>query len=93
MKLLFWLVLLGYSWDDPQPKFINQLKNVVDIAAGSRHSLALVYSQTTEVYGWGYNAYGELGLGDVDVRLHPTKITAIKNTRVCLTTMLLDETY
>jgi alpha-tubulin suppressor-like RCC1 family protein len=28
-----------------------------------------------EVYSWGYNAYGELGVGDIMIRLQPTKLT------------------
>jgi hypothetical protein len=32
--------------------------------------------------GWGYNNFGELGVGDTDIRLQPTKITAFKNAQV-----------
>ncbi len=35
-----------------------------------------------DVYMWGYNAYGELGLGDTNIRLTPTLVTALQNARV-----------
>lgn len=35
-----------------------------------------------DVYMWGYNAYGELGLGDNKIRLTPTLVTALAYARV-----------
>lgn len=72
----------GFQWDDPQPRFMNNMKGVVSISAGQRHNLAICEHESTDVYGWGYNAYGELGLGDTMIRLQPTKLTAIKDSRV-----------
>jgi hypothetical protein len=35
-----------------------------------------------EVYAWGDNSYGQLGLGDTNIRLQPTEVTACKRMRV-----------
>jgi hypothetical protein len=35
----------------------------------------------TEVMGWGYNGYGELGLGDTDMRIIPTSVSAFNSAR------------
>lgn len=72
----------GFQFDDPQPKFINNLLKVIDISAGLRHSVAVCDTKSIDVYSWGYNGYGELGLGDTDIRLSPTRISALKNTKV-----------
>jgi alpha-tubulin suppressor-like RCC1 family protein len=72
----------GNQWDDATPKFINNLKDVYEISAGLRHNLCVVKSHSIDVMGWGYNNFGELGLGDTDIRLQPTKITAFKNAQV-----------
>ncbi|KAF8194680.1 regulator of chromosome condensation 1/beta-lactamase-inhibitor protein II [Pholiota molesta] len=47
-----------------QPVYIRELdgKNIVDIASGQQHSLAL--DDTGVVYVWGYNGYCRLGLGN-----------------------------
>lgn len=72
----------GFLWDDPTPKIINNLRGVVYVAAGLRHNIAVCDSNSVEVFTWGYNGSGELGLGDTDLRLQPTHVTAIKNTKV-----------
>jgi hypothetical protein len=48
---------------------------VVGIAAGSTHSLVLL--ENGDVYSFGKNAFGQLGLGDTTDRLTPTRITAL----------------
>ena len=45
----------GNQWDDGRPKLINKLKDVKTIAAGLRHSMAVVEGLTMEVMSWGYN--------------------------------------
>ena len=72
----------GFLWDDPTPKIVNNLRGVVHLSAGLRHNAAACDSNSVEVFTWGYNGSGELGLGDTDVRLQPTHVTAIKNTKV-----------
>jgi alpha-tubulin suppressor-like RCC1 family protein len=46
--------------------------DVKAIAAGGWHSLAL--TESGEVYAWGSNGHGQLGLGDTNNRLTPTEV-------------------
>jgi len=46
------------------------------VAAGAMHSLVL--TESGEVYAWGDNAFGQLGLGDTEDRLTPTKVTDLR---------------
>lgn len=62
-----------------RPDSDGQLDQIVAIAAGgtspgSGHSLAV--SATGEVYAWGANANGQLGLGDLLNRTRPTRVGA-----------------
>ncbi|KAF9483052.1 RCC1/BLIP-II [Pholiota conissans] len=54
-----------------QPIYIKELdgKNIVDIASGQQHSLAL--DDAGVVYVWGYNGYCRLGLGNQVDALKP----------------------
>jgi alpha-tubulin suppressor-like RCC1 family protein len=74
----------GLQFDERKPRLINQLERVQCLAAGLRHSVAVAESNgsVAEVYVWGCNFWGQLGLGDTAVRLQPTKISAIKTARV-----------
>jgi len=56
---------------------VNGLQNVVSIVAGYQHMFAL--TSTGDVYAWGVNNVGQLGLGDTVDRDSPTKITSISN--------------
>jgi alpha-tubulin suppressor-like RCC1 family protein len=42
----------------------------------------LPLAENDEVWAWGWNGFGELGMGDVDVRLQPYCLNAFKRTRV-----------
>ena len=68
----------GFMWDDAKPRIINNLKSVVMMAAGSRHSIAVTrpLGAPSQVLAWGYNGYGELGIGDVNLRTQPTALTS-----------------
>jgi alpha-tubulin suppressor-like RCC1 family protein len=50
------------------------LKNVVQVAAGGRHSMALM--RGGELWGWGSNAKGELGVKDNNERYNPVLVMA-----------------
>jgi len=64
---------------DIGPPFkIPEFSNIIDIAAGLDHSLAL--NSSGEVYGWGFNREGQLGLGQDSTDLSvPTKVNGINN--------------
>jgi hypothetical protein len=88
----------GGQFDELVPRVIGTVKSVVRVAAGLRHSMALCDTNVPDVggdgvsrnfgtsafdlWGWGSNSYGELGLGDTNIRLNPTKITAFNRARV-----------
>ncbi|XP_057223353.1 RCC1 and BTB domain-containing protein 1 isoform X2 [Malurus melanocephalus] len=56
------------------------IKKVVEVACGSHHSMAL--SLDGDVYGWGYNGNGQLGLGNNGNQLTPCRVAALHS--VCV---------
>ncbi len=57
-------------------------ENVIAIAAGGKHSLALLKNHT--VFAWGDNADGQLGDGNVQDSSVPTKVDCICDvTQIC----------
>ena len=44
----------------------------VDVSAGSNHACAVLLDGTLKC--WGYNNYGQLGLGDTNSRINPTTV-------------------
>lgn len=78
----------GHIWDRADPVMIVGLKSVQKLAVGARHSIALVDRVQTsdatdgEIYTWGFNDYGELGMGDCNVRLQPHKVNGMINADV-----------
>ena len=70
-----------HAMDDGRPQAIINLKGVMKVSAGRRHAVALTLRDGhTSVVGWGYNGFGELGVGDADMRLTPAIMTAIPRT-------------
>lgn len=61
-----------------QYKEIEGLKNIVKVSAGKNHCLAL--TNDGQVYSWGCNTSGQLGLGDYETRTRPTMIETFNNT-------------
>jgi alpha-tubulin suppressor-like RCC1 family protein len=58
------------------PTKVEGLPKVKAIAAGGGYSLAL--TESGEVYAWGYGMMsGQLGLGDREARLTPTKVEGL----------------
>lgn len=55
--------LTGYNYSTT-PKQIKELKEVISVAAGSSYSVAL--TKSGDVYTFGCNEFGQLGLGYVD---------------------------
>lgn len=47
-------------------------RNIVAISAGNYHSIAL--DKDGNVYTWGYNGYGQLGLGNTTNTVLPVKV-------------------
>jgi hypothetical protein len=59
----------------PKEYFGNQ--RVIDICiAGNSYGSSYVRTESNEIWAWGYNSTGQLGLGDTTNRWRPNKITA-----------------
>lgn len=68
------LLGLGYSNTSQEiygPERIN-LSNIVDINGDFDSMYAL--TSTGDVYSWGYNYYGQLGIGNTTNAMSPTKV-------------------
>mmetsp|Transcript_11070 Transcript_11070/g.16548 ORF Transcript_11070/g.16548 Transcript_11070/m.16548 type:complete len:408 (-) Transcript_11070:881-2104(-) len=77
----------GRVWDKALPKMIEGLHDVVKISAGTRHCFAILKKKNQtqkELWSWGYNSHGELGLGDCNLRLQPHKVCILLCRRFCL---------
>ncbi|MEN6327872.1 MAG: fibronectin type III domain-containing protein [Syntrophomonas sp.] len=58
---------------DPRPYgIVTGLGNIVEVAAGGYHGVAL--DNDGNVYTWGKNLYGQLGTGKTDIHLTPVKV-------------------
>lgn len=44
--------------------------------------MAVCAGAIDSVFCWGFNGWGELGLGDLSIRLQPTKVSALKHMKV-----------
>lgn len=80
---------LGYGdlWDH-EAVLVPFLSSVVSFSAGERHSIAIQglvdgddAGHDGAVYTWGFNAFGELGVDDRNVRLKPALVRALKGAR------------
>ncbi|KGL74995.1 RCC1 and BTB domain-containing protein 1 [Tinamus guttatus] len=68
----------GSTANQPTPRRVSnclQGKMVVGIACGQTSSMAVV--NNGEVYGWGYNGNGQLGLGNNGNQLTPCRVAAL----------------
>nr|CAD7426419.1 unnamed protein product [Timema monikensis] len=66
----------GMSTNQSAPRKVNSGvggKKVVSIACGQTSSMAVM--ENGEVYGWGYNGNGQLGLGNTVNQLNPSRVT------------------
>ena len=61
------------TFTSPQP--IGTAIDWIDIAAGDDHTCAMNVARN--VYCWGQNSQGQLGLGDMTDRPDPTLVTGI----------------
>jgi alpha-tubulin suppressor-like RCC1 family protein len=62
----------GYPDSVPTPTLVTNISNVIAIAAGYEHAVALTASNI--VWTWGDNTYGELGDGTTDARAVPEPV-------------------
>ena len=70
---------IGQVWECPTPTIVPGILNVKDIEAGFRCSFAIVEPELKggakrELWSWGANTLGELGLGNDRVCIQPHKV-------------------
>jgi hypothetical protein len=58
-----------------QPRQVGGLADVTQIASGEAHMLALKKDGT--VWSWGWNKFGQVGLGDTEDRGRPTMVPGL----------------
>ncbi|CAJ1086948.1 RCC1 and BTB domain-containing protein 1 isoform X2 [Xyrichtys novacula] len=69
----------GNSANQPYPRRVTgslQGKTAISITCGQTSSMALI--DNGEVYGWGYNGNGQLGIGNNGNQLQPCRLTALQ---------------
>ncbi|KAK3591313.1 hypothetical protein CHS0354_028420 [Potamilus streckersoni] len=66
--------------DKPNPIQCLQGIPVAQVATGGCHSFIL--SQSGQVFGWGKNSFGQLGISDEKDRPHPSLCKSLKNQKV-----------
>ncbi|XP_071400405.1 RCC1 and BTB domain-containing protein 1-like isoform X2 [Centroberyx affinis] len=69
----------GSTANQPSPRRVSsslQGKNVVGITCGQTSSMAVI--DNGEVYGWGYNGNGQLGVGNNGNQLTPCRLAALQ---------------
>lgn len=86
---------LGHEKKQNVPQLSPYLNDVVAIAGGSAHTLAL--TSKGDVYTFGSNEYGECGLGHnqesitTAQKINATKIVKIASSNNCSHSLLLDD--
>ena len=64
---------LGHTKSRLSPRELKFSEPIKSISSGWCHNIALTYVPN-ELYSWGYNGYGQLGLGHNDNQLLPQKL-------------------
>ncbi|XP_069687800.1 RCC1 and BTB domain-containing protein 1-like [Periplaneta americana] len=70
----------GMSTNQSAPRKVNSLigsKRTISIACGQTSSMAVL--ENGEVFGWGYNGNGQLGLGNNINQLNPCRVTNLQS--------------
>ncbi|XP_061683885.1 RCC1 and BTB domain-containing protein 2 isoform X1 [Syngnathoides biaculeatus] len=73
----------GSTANQPTPRRVSsclQSKVVVNIACGQLCSMAVL--DNGEIYGWGYNCNGQLGLGNTGNQQTPCRVAALQGVKV-----------
>src|SRR5690349_17347399 len=73
---------LGNKIDQTTPQLITSLENIriKKISCGRDHSLLL--SEDGLIYSFGFNQFGQLGLGNFDNQSTPQLIRSLENIRI-----------
>jgi hypothetical protein len=67
----------GDDLNQPLPKLVESLREVLYIGAGTQFSMALTYYG--ELYAWGHNDMGQLGIGNTTLQKAPVRVKRVQN--------------
>lgn len=72
----------GFNIEQPRPVTLPEgfAETITSVAVGQIHSTFL--TETGDVYAWGFNNNGSLGLGDEENRTVPEKVTTLDDVNV-----------
>ncbi|XP_014471626.1 PREDICTED: RCC1 and BTB domain-containing protein 1-like isoform X3 [Dinoponera quadriceps] len=73
----------GISTNQGSPRLVNSNlagKKVICITCGQASSMAV--TENGEVYGWGYNGVGQLGIGNYVNQVNPVKVPGLMGVRI-----------
>jgi len=73
------------------PEEIKELRNVTDIQMGTEHVVAL--TNIGEVYCWGNNTKGQLGVSNEDILWKPTKVDALASEQIMQIAVVKNSTF
>ncbi len=62
------------------PTVVPGLTGIMEISAGGKHTIALKQDRTT-VWAWGFNGYGQLGDGGMELKLSPIQVEGMNDVR------------
>ena len=62
--------LVEFPWDDAPSRETRTF--VAAVSCGARHTACVTTRK--ELISWGWNAYGQLGVGDIETRATPTRV-------------------
>jgi len=73
------------------PEDVKELRNVTDIQMGTEHVVAL--TNIGEVFCWGNNSKGQLGVGTEEVLWKPTKVEALASEQIMQIAVVKNSTF
>ena len=70
---------IGNTENQSSPKKVTGLSNIEEIYAEGYSSSIFAKTKTGDIYAWGENNYGQLGIGNIENQSSPIKITEVSN--------------
>jgi alpha-tubulin suppressor-like RCC1 family protein len=72
------------SFTFTSPNLISNLSNIIDVSAGL-YGNSLVLNSSGNVFSFGYNQHGQLGLNNNINTVHPTLVNGVYNIKKIIT--------
>jgi len=64
------------------PQLVESLEKIASVVAGANHVLAV--SEERKIFCWGFNGFGQLGLGNVDFQITPQENVTLSEKNISL---------